>query len=159
MRENTMPSLSTVKTEEHTGSLELVIAHVANMACALKCMEVQEIIKEKDITKVHGAPPYVRGAINLRGHIVSIIDMRIKFGYEKRNDHEDMAIVVVKEKDENIGLLVDSADDILIASMDKIEAPPANIKGVGRNCFRGVFKKEDDLVAILNVSEILTLAC
>lgn len=135
--------------------VELAIFHVGEITCALKSIEVQEIIKHQEITPVHHSPDYVRGVINLRGQIVTIISMRKKFCLESCDKLDKMQIVVVKMGEESVGLLVDSVDDILIAHTDAIEQPPSNLKGIKGSFFTGIYKKDDALVAILNRDEIL----
>jgi purine-binding chemotaxis protein CheW len=136
---------------------ELAIFHVGDMTCALKSIEVQEIIKGQEITKVHHAPAYVKGVINLRGQIVTIISMRKKFNFSQPDNIEAAQIVIVKMGDENVGLLVDSVDDILIAKVSDIEKPPSNLRGLKGSFFNGIYKKNDALVAVLNIEEILKL--
>lgn len=139
--------------------MELAIFNVGKIICALKSIEVQEIIKNQEITTVHHAPDYVRGVINLRGQIVTIISMRKKFkmGNQGKNTNSEQQIVIVKMGEESVGLLVDTVDDILIADTDNVEPPPSNIRGVRGDYFNGIFKKDDALVAILNIHEILTV--
>jgi purine-binding chemotaxis protein CheW len=136
-------------------SLELAIFNVGDLACALKSIEVQEIMRVQEITTVHHAPEFVCGVINLRGQIVTIIDMRRKFGYSQGQSLESMRIVIVKMGEESVGLLVDGVHDILLAPSNEIEPPPSNISGLTGDFFRGIFKKDDALVAILNINEIL----
>ena len=139
--------------------MELAIFNVGKIVCALKSIEVQEIIKNQEITTVHHAPDYVRGVINLRGQIVTIISMRKKFkmGHQGKNTNSEQQIVIVKMGEESVGLLVDTVDDILVADTDNVEPPPSNIRGVRGDYFNGIFKKDDALVAILNIHEILTV--
>lgn len=137
---------------------ELAIFHVGDITCALQSIEVQEIIKNQEITVVHHAPDYVKGVINLRGQIVTIISMHKKFNLDTENSAtNEMQIVVVKKGEESVGLLVDSVDDILMAQTDAIENPPSNLQGIKGTYFTGIYKKEDELVAILNIEEILEI--
>jgi len=153
----TKKDLKKIELDKH-GVLELAIFHVGDITCALKSIEVQEIIKNQKITTVHHAPDYVKGVINLRGQIVTIISMRKKFNLSSDSeDQGDMQIVVVKMGEESIGLLVDSVDDILLANNSEIEPPPSNLKGLKGSYFTGIYKKKDALVAILNIDEILML--
>ncbi|OGV55580.1 MAG: hypothetical protein A2017_14580 [Lentisphaerae bacterium GWF2_44_16] len=139
--------------------MELAIFNVGKIICALKSIEVQEIIKNQEITTVHHAPDYVRGVINLRGQIVTIISMRKKFkmNNQGKSASSEQQIVIVKMGEESVGLLVDTVDDILLADTDNVEPPPSNIRGVRGDYFNGIFKKDDALVAILNIHEILTV--
>lgn len=138
-------------------TLELIIFRVGSIVCALKTIGVQEIIKELRITPVHNSPAYVKGVINLRGRIVTIIDMRNKFGLEP-SDSSTMRIVIVSLGDEAIGLLVDSIDDILKADTSFIEPAPSSLNGLNGDFFTGIFKMEEGLVAIVSLDAVLEVS-
>jgi purine-binding chemotaxis protein CheW len=135
--------------------LELAIFQVNDMLCAVETRFVQEINQNTDITFVHRAPAYVRGVINLRGEIVTVIDLRTKFQLDSVPITDDSKIIVVMQEGENIGLLVDSIYDVVIADRSSISSPPANVGGVAGAFFSGVYRMETSLVAILNLPELL----
>ncbi len=135
---------------------ELTIFQVADVSCGLDTTDVQEINKHFEITKAYGAPDYLRGIINLRGEIVTVIDLRKKFGIETEELHANMRIVIVEDRGENIGLLVDRIDDIITAKPDMIEPPPSNVSGVTGEYFTGVLKTDESLIAVLDVENLLT---
>jgi purine-binding chemotaxis protein CheW len=142
--------------DHHSSTIELVIFNVGEIVCALKTIEVLEIIKKPELTVVHHAPEFVSGVINLRGQIVTIIDMRTKFVFPS-SEKDEQQIIVVKMGEESVGLQIDNVDDILIADTADIEPPPSNISGLRGAFFSGIYKKKDALVAILNLDEILKL--
>lgn len=133
---------------------ELAIFQVGDMPCGLDTFLVREIIKNTQLTKVHLAPGYVRGVINLRGEIATVIDLRNKFGL-KPVDKNNMEIVVVRRASENIGLLVDRVRDVIWADKKDITPPPSNIAGITGIFFEGIYKMEKELVSILNIDELL----
>lgn len=134
---------------------ELAIFQVGDMPCGLDTSLVREIIKNTQLTKVHLAPDYVRGVINLRGEIATVIDLRKKFALEPVEDNGNMEIVVVRRGSENIGLLVDRVRDVIWADKNNITPPPSNIGGITGVFFEGIFKMEHELVSILNSEELL----
>ncbi len=138
-----------------TTAQELTIFQVADISCGLNTSDVQEINKHLDITNAYGAPDYVRGIINLRGEIVTVIDLRKKFGIEVEKINENMRIVIVENQGENIGLLVDRIDDIITAKPTMVEPPPSNVSGVTGEYFTGILKTEDSLIAILDIQNLL----
>jgi purine-binding chemotaxis protein CheW len=144
---------STDKSPSNTQ--ELAIFQVGDMPCGLDTSLVREIIKNTQLTKVHLAPDYVRGVINLRGEIATVIDLRKKFSMETVEESENMEIVVVKSGSENIGLLVDRVRDVVWADRKEITQPPSNIRGVTGIFFSGIFKMKNELVSILNSEELL----
>ncbi len=146
--------MSAKKKEEEI--IELSIFEVGNLTCAVSISDIQEINKHIDITPVENAPSYIRGMMNLRGNIITIIDMRAKFDMELKHDcDEHMRILVVKIEEESIGLLVDKILDVVQAEKSAIEPPPSNIQGIAGKYFSSIFKMEGLLAAVLNIEEIL----
>jgi len=144
-----------VKETERTTHRDYAIFNVGDIACGVDIKMVREINRNIDITPVQLAPKYVRGVINLRGQIVTVIDMRKKFGMEVRELNKNMRILVVRLGDEDKGLLVDGVDDISTASSDQVELPPSHINSNICKYLSGVYKMEQVLVAIVDVNKIL----
>ncbi|MDY6855636.1 MAG: chemotaxis protein CheW [Thermodesulfobacteriota bacterium] len=140
---------------EKDNIIELVTFHVGKALCGMNILTVQEINKNMNITYVPQSQDYVLGVLNLRGKIVSIIDLGTKLGLSPVEFTENSRNVIVNSKNEHIGFLVDSISDVIPAELDKIESPPANIGGVQGKFFEGVFKTEDSLIGILDVEEVL----
>ncbi|MDD5757952.1 MAG: chemotaxis protein CheW [Desulfobulbaceae bacterium] len=134
---------------------KLALFESGDLLCGLDITYVQEINKNIAVTVVHRAPQYVCGVINLRGEIVTVIDLRTKFGFAPLSQDEETQIVVVRQGDESIGLLVDSVSDVVLADEKDIEPPPSNLAGVTGHFFNGIYKLEHSLVAILNIDELL----
>ncbi len=134
---------------------ELAIFMVGEMPCGLDTTLVQEIIKKTQITEVHRAPKYVKGVINLRGEIGTVIDLRIKFNMEEATNIHNMEIVVVRHGEEAIGLLVDRVSDVVIANKKDITPSPSNVGNITGAFFEGIFAMEQELVSVLNPNELL----
>ncbi len=142
--------------DEHI-EVELAIFHIGKLTCALKSLEIQEIIRVDNITPVYEAEECIKGVINLRGNIVTIIDMGVKFSFGALKTDKNSRIIIVRMKDEMVGLLVDMVDDILLADVTNIDPPSSNVKGLSGAFFTGIYKMEHSLVSILNVDEILNI--
>lgn len=137
---------------------ELAIFEVGQLTCALFIKDIQEINKHIDITTVDNAPVYIRGMMNLRGTIITIIDLRAKFHMDiKHKLDNQMRILVVKMDEESIGLLVDKMLDVVSARRSAIEPPPSNIQGIAGKYFSSIYKMEGQLAAVLNIKEILSV--
>lgn len=134
---------------------ELAVFRVGDMLCGIDISTVQEINKHLEMTTVYHAPRYVRGVLNLRGQIVTVIDLRNKFGLPSAEIHEEMRVVIVRSGGENIGFLVDGVDDVVIADPRELEPPPSNLGGISGDYFTSIYKTEDGLVALLDIEEIL----
>jgi purine-binding chemotaxis protein CheW len=145
----------TQSEEKSNGNIEMATFYVGNALLGMDILKVQEINKILDLTAVPQAPEYVKGILNLRGQIVTIIDLGIKLGLSRIEIGPDTRNIIVNSKNEYIGLLVDRIGDVERTSEAMIEAPPANIGGVKAQFFEGVYKKENSLVGILNVEKVL----
>jgi len=128
---------------------------VGNALCGIDILKIQEINKQIDVTNVPQAPDYVIGVMNLRGKIITIIDLGKKLGLSPAALSKDNRNIIVDSKDEQIGLLVDRINDVLIADSSKIETAPANLGGVQGVYFSGVLKTDTALIGILNIEEVL----
>ena len=134
---------------------EWIVLEVGNIRCGIPITQIQEINKQLDMTPVHHAPAYVRGIINLRGQIVTVVDLRVKFGLPPLDLDEERCIVVVRWSGESIGLLADRIQDIVVADAADILDTPANIRGVTGAFFSGIYPMEQGLVAFLRLPELL----
>jgi len=136
-------------------SVELATFYVGEALCGIDILKVQEINKLLEMTSVPQSPEYVMGILNLRGQIITVIDLGKKLGLcSTRLDGESRNIIVNSEN-EYTGLLVDRISDVAIADWEKVEPPPANIGGVQGKYFEGVFKTDKTLIGILNVDGVL----
>ena len=142
-------------TENETGTVELATFYVGEALCGMDILKVQEINKLMEMTSVPQAPDYVMGILNLRGQIVTIIDLGKKLGLDTTELTESSRNIIVNTKGEYVGLLVTRISDVVDADWDKVEAPPANIGGVQGRYFKGVFKTDSRLVGILDVEKVL----
>jgi purine-binding chemotaxis protein CheW len=125
---------------------------------AIDVLKVQEIICRQEMTRVPLAPPVVCGLINLRGQIVTSIDLRRRLGMRQRAADQLPVNVVVHTSDGAVSLLVDEIGDVLDIPERKIEAPPETIRGADRALLIGVHQRADKIVQVLNVDEVVNLA-
>ncbi|MFA5906144.1 MAG: chemotaxis protein CheW [Desulfobacula sp.] len=135
--------------------IELALFQIGDMLCGLDTCHVQEINHNFEITPVHRAPDYVRGIINLRGEIVTVIDLHQKFGMPPSEAHDDIQVVFVRYEEECVALLVDSIYDVVIANHFDICAPPSNVDGISGAFISGIYRMEKDLVIVLDLDELL----
>ena len=142
-------------TTEKRSTVELATFYVGEALCGMDILNVQEINKLMEMTKVPQAPPYVTGILNLRGQIVTVIDLGKKLGLTCLELNDSARNIIVNSENEYIGLLVSSISDVVEAQWDKVEDPPANIGGLQGTFFKGVFKTKDRLIGILDVDRVL----
>ena len=136
-------------------TVELATFYVGDSLCGMDILKVQEINKLLDMTEVPLAPDYVKGILNLRGQIVTVIDLGSKLNLADTETSSETRNIIVNSNGEYIGLLVRKIGDVERTEEENIEPPPANIGGIQGRYFEGVYKKEKSLIGIVNVEEIL----
>lgn len=135
---------------------------------------VNEVNRQLDMTVVDQAPPYVRGLLNLRGQIVTVVDLGVRLGLGPRKITPESRIVVLKTSSEIavrgdmeeidddtcqdvVGLLVDRIGDMVDAPEEALEAPPANVGGVDGKYLSAVANLDRGLMVALKLREVLNL--
>jgi purine-binding chemotaxis protein CheW len=118
-------------------------------------LQVQDILTPTTIASVPLAPPEVKGSINLRGRIVTVIDVRVRLGLEKREDTNESMGVTIEHQHELYTLLVDKVGDVIGLSNDLYESNPGTLDSLWREFASGVFRLEGKLMVILDVERLL----
>ena len=137
-------------------TVELATFYAGQALCGMDILKIQEINKLLDMTPVPQAPEYVRGILNLRGQIVTVIDLCKKLGLpEIQVNREVNRNIIVNSENEYVGLLVERISDVVRAEWEEVQPPPANIGGVQGRYFEGVYKTDSSLIGILNAEEVL----
>jgi purine-binding chemotaxis protein CheW len=124
----------------------------------LDVLKVQEIIRYQEMTRVPLAPPVVRGLINLRGQIVTAIDLRRRLELKDRPAGQLPVNVVVQTEDGAVSLLVDEIGDVLEVPEKAFERPPETLHGTARDLIRGAYKLADHLLLILDTERTVNIA-
>ena len=124
----------------------------------LDVLKVQEIIRVQAVTRVPLAPPVVRGLINLRGQIVTALDLRRRLELSERPADQLPINVVVHTDDGAVSLLVDEIGDVLEVPEKLFERPPETLRGTARELIRGAYKLQDRLLLILDTDRTVNLA-
>lgn len=138
-------------------TVELATFYVGNALCGMDILKVQEINKLMQMTKVPQAPDYVLGILNLRGQIVTIIDLGKKLGLGETDLSKDPRNIIVNSAGGHVGLLVRQISDVVEADMEKKEHAPANMGGIQGEFFTGVYKTDTELIGILDVDKVLSI--
>ncbi|MCH8268459.1 MAG: purine-binding chemotaxis protein CheW [Acidobacteria bacterium] len=117
--------------------------------------KVQEVRMYQELTPVPLAPPVLKGLINLRGQIVSAIDLRCRLEFPERDNSELPMNVVVRTEDGVVALLVDEIGDVLEFKEESFEPLPETLGGVARDLVTGVYKLKDSLMLILDTEKAI----
>jgi len=120
--------------------------------------QVQEVIRYQEMTGVPLVPQVVRGLINLRGQIVTAIDLRRRLGMPERPADQLPMNVVVRTDDGALSLLVDEIGDVIEVEEKTFEQPPETLKGLARDVIRGVHKLPERLLLLLDTERVVNVA-
>lgn len=118
---------------------------------------VQEIVRQQSLTRVPLAHRVVRGLINLRGQIVTALDLRRRLDLPDREESQEAMNVVVQMDDGPVSLLVDDIGDVLELGDAHFEHPPETLRGPARDLIHGAYKLPDRLLTILNLKKIVSI--
>jgi len=138
--------------------LHIVGFQVGRETYGVPITSLHEIVRVPEITAVPDAPDYLEGVINLRGKIVSVMDLRKRFGDKQAAIKKSNRILVVEHAGRLAGLIVDSASEVLKIPTDAVEAPPAVFQDGGLNCVTGLGKVAGRLIVLLDMSKLLAPA-
>lgn len=138
-------------------NIELTTFLIGETLCGMDILQIQEINKITHMTQVPQAPDYVLGIQNLRGQIVTVLDLGKKLGLSQTASSSDPRNVIVNSPGGHIGLLVSGIGDVVTVEKDQLERPPANMNGIQGEFFTDVFKEDDNLIGILDVEKVLAI--
>ena len=117
---------------------------------------VQEVLKSQGLTRVPLAPAAVAGLINLRGQVVTAIELRERLGRPPRPEGTDAVVIVVRLHGEAVSLLVDSIADVVDVHATDFEPPPDTLDGQARELIRGAYKLDGQLLLALDVQKAVS---
>lgn len=129
--------------------------YVDNLFLGIDVQQVQEVIRYQEMTRIPLAPKAIRGLINLRGQIVTAIDMRCWMELPPRPPQELPMNVVVRDGENAVSLLVDRIGDVLEVDDESFEQPPATARPRVREMIRGAYKQADRLLLALDTARAL----
>jgi len=157
MPELTLKKETGLKKETRSEELlQLVVFQLGEEEFGLDIMQVQEIIRIPEITRIPHSPGHVKGVINLRGKIITVINLDTRFGMEQKV-HDDNSRIIVAEFDENVvGMVVDSVSEVLRLPLSTVEQVPEIVSGkINANYLKGVGKLEDRMLILLDITKVV----
>jgi purine-binding chemotaxis protein CheW len=137
-------------------SFQIVSFTVGNEEYGVHIEEVQEIVRMPVITKLPQTASFIKGVINLRGNVIPVIDMRERFGMEKKTYSEMTRVIVTKIEEKLIGMIVDQVSQVLELSQDDVSEAPDIIHGLSREYIEGIGRMNESMIIILRIQKVLT---
>lgn len=142
----------------HAIGTQFATFFVDGLFFGIDVLNVQEVLRHQDLTSIPLAPYVVKGLINLRGQIVTAVDMRGRLGLPPRADEETAMNMVVRVQEGAVSLLVDEIGDVLEVDRATYERPPDNLEPTARELIQGVFKLKDRLLLILDTEKTVDIS-
>jgi len=133
------------------GHPEIVIFEIEDDRYGVPVERVVEVNRELVVTGIPGAVPAVRGAANLRGQIVTVLDIRQILGFPEYPEDLNPTVLIAYSRNELVGILVDSIVDVLQYDRQNIEPPPANLPTEKAERLAGVIKDPDGLISLIDL--------
>ena len=147
-----------MEPEQARTSAQFATFFVADLFFGINVLRVQEVLRFQQMTGVPQAPEVIQGLINLRGQIVTAIDMRRRLSLPPRAGDKTPMNIVVRAGDSVVSLLVDEIGDVLDMDESTYERPPENLDRAARELICGVYKLKDRLLLILDAERTVDLA-
>jgi len=119
-------------------------------------LKVQEVIGYPGFTKIPNMPSFVKGVINLRGSVVPVIDLRLKFAMQEREYDTYTVIAILEVKEKVIGVIVDAVSDVITLKEDEMQPTPDFSSGVKAEFISGMGRKGDTLIILLDIDRVLS---
>lgn len=129
--------------------------HIDNQLYTIPTSEVVEIIRMQPITFMPNLPDYVKGVINLRGKIVPLIDMRLRFDKEEKEYGARTSVIIVECGEMTVGLIVDSVKDVRDVADNQISAAPKYKKDIGDNYIKGLVSFKEESAMLMDIERVL----
>ncbi|MFD0680130.1 MULTISPECIES: chemotaxis protein CheW [unclassified Paenibacillus] len=136
--------------------IKVIVFALAHEEYGVEVEKVRTIERMQPMTRVPKTPEFVKGVINLRGVVTPVIDLRGRFGFTENEYTDNTRIIIVAVKDIEVGLIVDSANDVIDVDTDCIDDPPEVVGGIKARYLQGIAKVSDTrLLILLNLEEVL----
>ncbi|MET0981003.1 MAG: chemotaxis protein CheW [Telluria sp.] len=139
---------------ETTG--EVLAFRLGQEEYGINILKVQEIREHGNVTLIAGAPQHIKGVVNLRGHIVPIVDLRLRFNFDMRERAGAGAVIILNLGNRVIGMVVDSVSDVISMRADEIRPAPRMGAGIDADFLLGIGAIEDRMLILLDIERLMS---
>ena len=137
--------------------MDILIFNLLQEELGIEISNVCEVLRPQQIHPLPRAPEFIEGVINLRGHIIAVMDLRKKFGLKMAQDRSGVRIIICKIKKMIVGIIVDSVSEVLTVTQESIEPAPGIISiQIEDNYISGIARVAERIIVILDLEKILT---
>lgn len=139
----------------HGSVLQLVTFRLGSEDYGVNIMNVQEIILIGQVTRLPNVPDHIHGLINLRGHVIPVVDLRTRFSLEPRKPGEQARIIIINVDRRTTGIVVDTVDQVCRVERSQVAPAPNGICGITQSYLSGLVKREEGLLMLLDVKQLI----
>ena len=144
------------KTEKSTLEGKFLTFILGDEIYGIEILSVREIIGLMDITTVPQTPDYMKGVINLRGKVIPVIDMRMKFSMQEEAHTQETCVIVVEVNSTSIGIIVDSVSEVSDIGGGEIENAPKFGQNIDTSFIMGIGKVKEKIIILLDIETVLS---
>ena len=144
-----------ISPEDLEKSRDLLTLVIAGQRFGIPILQVQDVLGEQTVTKIPLAPPEIAGALNLRGRIVTAINVRKRLGFDPEDGKHTSMSVVVEHRNELYSLIIDEIGDVMRLKNKELKPTPGTLDPVWREISSGVYRLNDEILVVLDVPKFL----
>ncbi len=144
-------------TDHENDIRQFVTFTIGGQLCGIPVLQVRDVLAPQEITAIPLAPPEVAGSLNLRGRIVTSVDLRVRLGLPRSDVGQDRMSIVVEHHGEPYSLIIDSVGEVLELSSEKLERTPATLDASWRSFSNGIYRLDDGLLRVLDINSVLDI--
>lgn len=151
------------ETVEYSTALEnadgpmFVTMTVGGQLLGIEVNHVRDVLREQAITPIPLSPPEIAGSLNLRGRIVTVINLRKRLGLADREEGQKASFVVVDYHNELYSLMVDDVGDVISSELSHVEKTPGNLDLRWKDIATGIYKLDDQLIVLVDIQALLSI--
>lgn len=134
---------------------KIIVFSLGHEEYGVEVEKVKTIERMQKLTRVPKTPVFIKGVINLRGVVIPVIDLRSRFGLPEMELTDNSRMIIVSTGDIEVGMIVDSANDVADLDSDLVENPPEIVGGIRAKYLDGIAKIGDRLLVLLNLEQVL----
>ena len=144
-------------TDHENDFRQFVTFTIGGQLCGIPVLQVRDVLASQEITPIQLAPPAVAGSLNLRGKIVTSVDLRVRLGLPTGDVGQDRMSIVVEHHGDLYSLIIDSVGEVLEPSSEKLERTPATLDASRSGFSNGIFRLDDGLLLLLDIDSVLDI--
>lgn len=153
-----MSLVAKISESVHVGAREYLTFRLDQEEYGIDILKVQEIRGYEQPTRIANAPAFIKGVVNLRGTIVPIVDMRLKFNCAQADYNSFTVVIILNLRDRVVGIVVDSVSDVMELSAENIRSAPDVESAIDNGCILGLGSVGERMLILLDIEKLMSNA-